>query len=69
MTKAKQTGILMFAIFALGYGIVVLWSGRATWIDGVHEATGAQATAIGFISLAFSLYALLSYVRSRIHPK
>jgi membrane protein implicated in regulation of membrane protease activity len=65
MMKTRQTGILVFALFAFGYGVSVLWLGRAAWIDGIQEASGAQATAIGIVSLIFSLFALFSYVRAR----
>jgi hypothetical protein len=65
VAKVKQKSILVLALLVLAYGVAVVWSGDVVWKDGVQEIFGAQARAVGVLSIAFSVALFFTYFRKR----
>jgi hypothetical protein len=61
----KQKSILVLASLMLAYGVAVAWSGHVVWEDGVAEIFGAQARAVGALSILFSVALFFTYFRRR----
>ncbi len=53
MKPKRQKTWLVLAFLMIGYGIAVLASGQATFLDGIHEISGGQALLVGVLSVAY----------------
>jgi hypothetical protein len=65
MQESKSKAVPIAATFILVYGIVAIVTARVPWIDGISEAVGNHARAIGAFSIAFSLWIFFCYFRQR----
>ena len=62
MSNRREKGTLLLALVSLGFGLSVLWRGRASW-PGVVEITGGQATAMGIAFIVFAIALLAVRIR------
>jgi hypothetical protein len=64
-TKKRNAALPIVALGILFYGVSAIWMKKVAFIDGLHEASGAQAQFIGVFCIAFSAFILACYFYSR----